>query len=72
MSDPQEERTSFTGETVKILGCLCEEGKPEGKAVGQWRAKLGNREEMLKYLSSCERYWYGEEGFGSEKRQTPA
>jgi hypothetical protein len=47
-----------------------EPGKPSGP--GNWRNKLGNREEMLKYLQSGERYWYSDDWYGSEKRRTPA
>ena len=57
---------------VELLGETYEEGKPEGEEMGKWRQKLGERAEKLKYLSTAERYWYGEEWFGSEKRKTPA
>ena len=59
-------------EEVEVLGATFEEGKPEGEDTGKWRQKLGSREEKLKYLQTGERYWYGEEWFGSEKRKTPA
>jgi hypothetical protein len=57
---------------VEVLGATFEKGKPEGKEMGQWRQKLSTREEKLKYLENAERYWYGKEWFGSEKRKTPA
>ena len=57
---------------VEVLGATFEEGKPEGEDTGKWRQKLGSREEKLKYLQTGERYWYGKEWFGSEKRKTPA
>ena len=57
---------------VEVLGATYEEGSPEGEGVGRWRQKLGSREEMLKYLQNGERYWYGDEGYGSEKRKNPA
>ena len=57
---------------VEVLGATFEEGKPEGEELGKWRQKLGTREERLKYLQSGERYWYGEDWFGSEKRKNPA
>ncbi|MGB2814990.1 MAG: hypothetical protein WBC50_01630 [Dehalococcoidales bacterium] len=57
---------------VEVLGETYEKGKPEGEEMGRWRQKLGERSEKLKYLSTAERYWYGEEWFGSEKRKTPA
>ena len=37
-----------------------------------WRKKLNNREEMLKYLRTADRYWYSDDWFGSEKRKNPA
>jgi hypothetical protein len=57
---------------VELLGETYEKGKPEGEEMGKWRQKLGERAEKLKYLSTAERYWYGEDWFGSEKRKTPA
>ena len=57
---------------VDVLGATYEEGKPEGEDAGGWRYKLRNREEQLKYLEAGERYWYGKEWFGSEKRNKPA
>ena len=59
-------------EEVEVLGPTFEEGKPEGEDTGKWRQKLGSREEKLKYLQTGERYWYGKEWFGSEKRKNPA
>ena len=57
---------------VEVLGATFEEGKPEGEEMGTWRRKLESREEKLKYLETGERYWYGKEWFGSEKRKNPA
>jgi len=57
---------------VEVLGETYEEGKPEGEQMGRWRQKLASREEKLKYLEAGERYWYGKEWFGSEKRKNPA
>ena len=39
---------------------------------GNWRKKLKNREEMLKYLQTGERYWFSKDWYGSEKRKNPA
>ncbi len=39
---------------------------------GEWRQKLASRAERLKYLETAERYWYGKEWYGSEKRKKPA
>lgn len=57
---------------VEVLGETFEAGRPEGEEDGQWRQKLGTREDKLKYLREGERYWYGKEGHGSEKRKNPA
>ncbi len=57
---------------VEVLGATYEPGKPEGEEAGRWREKLENREEKLKYLQSGERYWYGTDWFGSERRKNPA
>jgi hypothetical protein len=59
-------------EEVEVLGGTYEPGKPEGEEMGRWREKVGDREEKLKYLRTGERYWYGDEWFGSEKRKNPA
>ncbi len=67
-----EEKSAPNRDKVEVLGETYEKGKPEGEEMGKWRQKLGERAEKLKYLSTAERYWYGEEWFGSEKRKTPA
>jgi len=59
-------------EEVEVLGATFEEGKPEGEELGKWRQKLENRQEKLKYLQTGERYWYGKDWYGSEKRKNPA
>ncbi len=59
------------GENIEVLGPTYESGKPEGEDEGNWRQKLESRSEKLMYLRSGERYWYSNEGFGSEKRKTP-
>ena len=59
-------------EEVEVLGATFEEGKPEGEALGKWRQKLMSRQEKLKYLQTAERYWYGKDWYGSEKRKNPA
>ena len=70
MKEKLEEKVSFNGTKVKVLGPTFEEGKPE--APYQWRKKLKTREEMLDYLRTGERYWFSQEWYGSEKRKTPA
>lgn len=57
-------------EKVEVLGETYEPGKPE--EPGNWRKKLPTREEILKFIQTGERYWYSDEGYGSEKRKTPA
>ena len=57
---------------VELLGATFEEGSPEGEEAGRWRQKLSSREDKLKYLQSGERYWYGDDWYGSEKRKNPA
>jgi len=56
----------------EVLGPTYEKGKPDAEGEGRWRQKLESRDEKLRYLRSGERYWFGQEGFGSEKRKTPA
>ena len=69
----QVEKKSAPGrDEVEVLGATYEEGQPEDNALGKWRQKLDSREDKLKYLESAERYWYGEEWYGSERRKNPA
>ena len=70
MSSDLIKKKSHTGEDVEIIGPTYEPGQPDYK--GDWRSRMGDRAAMLKYLQSGERYWYAEEGYGSEKRKTPA
>ena len=67
-----EEKSAPGRDKVEVLGATFEEGKPEGEELGKWRQKLESREEKLKYLQTGERYWYGKDWFGSEKRKNPA
>ena len=67
-----EKKNSPSWGEVEVLGATFEEGKPEGEVMGKWRQKLSSREEKLRYLQNGERYWYGKEWFGSEKRKNPA
>lgn len=67
-----EKKSAPGREEVEVLGATFEKGKPEGKELGEWRRKLESREEKLKYLETGERYWYGKEWYGSEKRKNPA
>ena len=57
---------------VEVLKGTYEKGRPEGEEAGKWRRKLASREEKLKYLQNGERYFYGKDGYGSEKRKKPA
>ncbi|MCX5799275.1 MAG: hypothetical protein NTU90_06925 [Proteobacteria bacterium] len=71
MADYQyEEKESFDGGKVKVLGATFEEGKPEGQQ--DWKAKLQTREDALNYLKTALRYWYSKEWYGSEKRKQEA
>ena len=54
----------------EVVGEAYDPGKPA--APDRWRAKLRTRGEMLRYLRSGERYWYGSEWYGSERRKTKA
>ena len=65
-----EKKKRFDGEDVEVIGPSYEDGKPEGPE--DWRAKMRDRAEMLKYLKTGERYWFSDEWFGSEKRKNPA
>ena len=50
MSPKMEEKTSFDGKKVMVIGPDYEEGKPEKQA--NWREKLKSREDMLAYLKA--------------------
>ena len=67
-----EETKAPNRDKVEVLGATYEKGKPEGEEMGRWRQKLSSRADKLKYLKNAERYWYGTDWFGSEKRKTPA
>ncbi len=67
-----EKKSAPGREEVLVLGATFEEGKPEGEELGKWRQKLVSRQEKLKYLQTGERYWYGKDWYGSEKRKNPA
>ena len=67
-----EEKSAPGRDKVEVLGATYDRGKPEGEELGRWRQKLRDREEKLKYLQTGERYWYGKEWYGSEKRKNPA
>lgn len=63
-------KKNFEGKEVEVLGPTYEKGKPESS--DHWRQKLRNRDEMVKYLQTAERYWFSDDWYGSEKRKTPA
>jgi hypothetical protein len=56
----------------QVLGETYEAGKPT--EADAWRRKMRNREEMLRYIKSSERYWVldHEQWYGSEKRKSKA
>ena len=66
-----EEKSAPGRDKVKVLGGTYDKGKPDCEKLGKWRDKLRDRKEMLKYLETGERYWYGEDWYGSEKRKNP-
>ena len=73
MTEPNIEKKEAPDRgTVNVIGASYEPGKPEGEDQGRWESKLLNRNEKLKYIKDGMRYWYAKEGFGSEKRKTPA
>ncbi len=59
-------------EQVELLKETYEKGTPQGEEMGKWRQKLASRAEKLKYLRNGERYFYGKDAYGSEKRKNPA
>ena len=63
-------KKKFDGEEVEIVGETYEEGVPD--RADDWRSKMGDREQMLRYLKAGERYWYSDDWYGSERRKTPA
>ena len=65
-----EEKESFDGKKVKVLGPTYEAGKPDAKS--DWEEKLGSQEDRLNYLKSALRYWDSKDWFGSEKRKQEA
>ena len=56
--------------TGEVLEAEYEPGRPAEPL--RWRRGLRDRKAMLRYLATAERYWYGEEGYGSERRKTRA
>jgi len=67
-----EEKSAPGRAKVEVLGATFDKGKPDSEEMGRWRGKLTSREEKLKYLENGERYWYGKDWYGSEKRKNPA
>jgi hypothetical protein len=72
MKNEIEKKSAPGRDQVEVLGATYEEGKPSGETQGRWRQKLTSRSEKLKYLETGDRYFYSQEGFGSEKRKKPA
>jgi hypothetical protein len=67
-----EKKSAPGWDQIDVLGETYEPGKPQGQEMGGWRQKLLSRDEKLRYLESGERYYYGKEWYGSEKRKKPA
>lgn len=72
MAENIEKKKAAGWDSVEVLGETYDPGKPEGEQMGKWRNKLSTRADKMKYLETGERYWYGKEWFGSEKRKKPA
>jgi hypothetical protein len=72
VAEKSKKKSAPEKDRVEVLGETYEKGKPEGEEMGRWRQKLASRTEKLKYLRTAERYWYGKDWFGSEKRKNPA
>lgn len=54
----------------EVLGATYEPGKPTEAC--NWRLKLQDQDQMMRYLQTAERYWFSQDWFGSERRRTPA
>jgi len=67
-----EKKSAPGRDEVEVLGDTADAGKPVDLSEGKWRQKLESREEKLKYLENGERYLYGQDWFGSERRKNPA
>ena len=65
-----EKKKDFSGKEVELLGSSYEKGKPAAK--GDWRQKLGDKDQAIQYLKTGLRYWYSTDWYGSERRKTPA
>ncbi len=73
MGESTIKKKRFDGTEVEVLGENYEPGKPANGDRHDWCAKIGDdKKDMLMFLQTGLRYWYAEEGFGSEKRKTPA
>ncbi len=70
VSEKLIDKEGFDGKHVKVLGSTFEPGVPTEKE--EWRVKLTGREDEVKYLKTGLRYWYSDEGYGSERRKKPA
>ncbi len=70
VSEELIDKESFNGKHVKVLGSTFEPGMPLDK--GEWRSKLTDRKDEVKYLKTGLRYWYSNDWYGSERRKKPA
>ncbi|MDD5701515.1 MAG: hypothetical protein PHU23_05630 [Dehalococcoidales bacterium] len=57
---------------AEMPGPAYESDKPAGVEIGRWGQKLATREEKIKFVQTGLRYFYSQDGFGSEKRKNPA
>lgn len=70
MGEKKIKKERWDGSKVEILGDTYEKGIPTEPI--RWRDKMGDRQQMLKYLQFGERYWFSDDWYGSERRKTPA
>jgi hypothetical protein len=71
MSEKIVEKKDFSGKTVKVLDETYEPGNPsvDNDQIDNWRNKIRNRDQNMKFLESSQRYWYSNDWYGSEKKK---
>jgi hypothetical protein len=71
MSEKIVEKKDFSGKSVKVLDETYEPGSPAADSDfrDQWRNKIRNRDQNMRFLQTSQRYWYSDDWYGSEKRK---
>lgn len=69
MAETRIKKQKFDGTEVEIVGETYDGGLPDGP--DKWRGKMGDFDNMISYIKTAQRYYYGE-SYGSEKRKNPA